>query len=106
MDSEKRIPQVRHRIDVGAECVRRFIGVQIEPLERKDAISFRETKIEGNLVGVKAGRVDHMTRRETSLWRHDRPLLGSQIGSAGVDRNALPERVLSHFFNYPVWIGR
>jgi excinuclease UvrABC ATPase subunit len=63
--------RIRHRVNVSAERPRGFIRVKIKSLERKDAISFRKAKIEGNLIGVEPGRVDHMICGETSLWRHN-----------------------------------
>ena len=74
MDPEKRISQIGHRIDIGAEGARRFVRIEIESLERKNAIFLRKAKIESNLIGIKPSRVDNMTGAEASLRRHNHPL--------------------------------
>ena len=106
MDTEERITQIGYRVNVSAERPRGFIRVEIKSLERKDAISFRKAKTEGNFIGVEPGRVDHMICRETSLWRNNQALLGSQIRRTGPDRYTLLLRVPNHFFHHPLRIRR
>src|SRR5882724_7710958 len=106
MDTEERIPQIGHRVNVSAERPGGFIRVEIKSLERKDAISFRKAKIKSDLVGIEPSRVDHMICRETSLWRHNQALLGSQIRRTDPDCYALLHRVPGHFFDHPLRIRR
>src|SRR5437868_3213463 len=70
MDSEERISQIGHRINIRAKCTRWLIRVEVKSFERKDAISFRETEIQGNLVGIKPSGIDNMICAETFSWRH------------------------------------
>ena len=91
MNTEERIPQIGHRIDVRVKCIRGLVGVEIKPLERKDAISFRENEIERNLVSMESRRVDNMARRKGFLALLRRSLsFARKIGRPGMNDYALP----------------
>src|SRR3954469_16086774 len=67
VDAEKWISQIRHGINIRAECVGRLVRIEIKALERKNAISFRKPKIKSDLVSIESSRVDNMAGGKAPL---------------------------------------
>ncbi len=74
----------------------RFVGIQVDPFERDDAVILGKAEVARDAVGIKPGGVDDAAGLEIPRPAGQTPVGASQVSGILVNDNALLERVLFH----------
>src|SRR6185503_14108360 len=106
MDTEKRVPQIGHRVNVGPESACRFVGVEIESFERKNPIFLRESEVECDLVGIEAGSIHDVTRFEHTAARAHAATVRFDVCRSETNVDPFALRVLVHRLDYEQRVHR
>src|SRR5436309_6116423 len=80
VDPEERLAEIRHGVDVGPERSAAAVAVQVQPLEREQAVPLAETVVPGNPVSVEPCGVNHVAGGELSSRCAHAARLGATVG--------------------------
>ena len=106
MDAKKRIPQVRHGINVCPECSDRLLRIKIDTFEWDNPIMFGETEVASDFVRIQAGGVYHVASFNFPRFRENGAAFPPHVAGVLFDPDTFRDRIGPHAFDDPQRIRR